>query len=172
MPGINVSKLKIVLYPDPILRKKAGPVEAVTDEVRAVALRMIELMHEAEGVGLAAPQVGLPWRMFVANSRQDVHEPDLVYINPVLSNPTGVPEPREEGCLSIPDVVGDVWRPTNITINALNLEGQAFTMTEDQPLARVWQHEIDHLDGILIIDRFTQMTRLANRKTIRALERG
>ncbi|MBL1215894.1 MAG: peptide deformylase [Planctomycetes bacterium] len=172
MSAVNPNKLSIVYYPDPILRKQAAPIEAVTDEVRAVALRMIALMHEAEGVGLAAPQVGLPWRMFVANSRQEEDEPDRVYINPVLSSPSGGPEPREEGCLSIPDVVGDVRRPITITIDALDLDGQAFTMTSDALLARVWQHETDHLDGILIIDHFTQMTRLANRKALRELERG
>lgn len=186
---IDPQSLRIVRYPDPVLRRKAAPVEAVTDEVRAVAERMIQLMHEAEGIGLAAPQVGLPWRMFVAHvppcepSRDEpgrtlgsdpmtaTAEP-TVYINPTLSSPVGAPEPFTEGCLSLPDISGDVLRPTGITITATDLRGERFTQTGVGLLARCWQHEYDHLDGVLIIDRMTQMSRLKNRSAIRDLERS
>lgn len=167
---IDVNALKIVRYPAPVLLRKAEPVESVTDEVRQVATRMIELMHEARGVGLAAPQVGLEWRMFVANEGGDTGE-DRVYINPILKNPEGPLVAQEEGCLSIPDVLGDVRRPGIITIEATNLEGEQFEMRQDDLLARIWQHEYDHLNGRLIIHRFGQMAKLSNRRILRDLEK-
>ncbi len=177
------AKLSIVLYPDPSLRKKAAMMTEVTPEVRAVAARMVELMHEAEGVGLAAPQVWLPWRLFVAfvppaEGRSPESSPitalasPRVYINPILTSPVGPPEPYEEGCLSLPDINGEVLRPTTITITASDLEGKTFAQTGAGLLARCWQHETDHLDGILIIDRMTQMSRLKNRAAIRDLNKG
>lgn len=179
---VDPASLSIRVYPDPILRRKATPVSAVTDEVRAVAARMIQLMYDAEGVGLAAPQVGLSWRMFVADvPASEDRSPDAspptatrgprVFINPVLSSPVGAPEPSSEGCLSLPDINGEVLRSPQITVTALDLEGQPFTMAAGGLLARCFQHEVDHLDGVLIIDRMTQMSRLKNRNAIRDLER-
>jgi len=171
MPSPDViEQLHIVHFPHPCLRRKADPIYEITDEVRRVAERMIQLMHEAEGVGLAAPQIDRSWRMFVTNSRQE-GDTDRVYINPVLREVGGDWEVREEGCLSIPDIVGDVRRPTAVTIEALDLDRNAFVMTSDDFLARVWQHEFDHLNGTLIIDRFTQVSKLATRKAVKALEK-
>jgi peptide deformylase len=147
-----------------------------------VAEAMVRIMREAEGIGLAAPQVGLDWRMFVADvpegeKRSASGEPPsatngpVVYINPVLSKPTGPVEPYEEGCLSLPEIRGDVLRPPAITITALDLEGQEFTQTATGLLARCWQHEFDHLDGVLIIDKMTAPYRIKNRSAIRDLER-
>lgn len=175
--------LSILQYPDPVLRRKAKAVAEVTDEVRAVAGRMIQLMQGVEGIGLAAPQVGLSWRMFVAHvpaseSRSAEADPPTatagprVYINPVLSAPLGVPEPFVEGCLSLPEITGEVLRPPVITVTAMDLEGKKFTLTGAGLLARCWQHETDHLDGMLILDRMTQKWRLKNRAAIRALEKG
>lgn len=171
------------MYPDPALRRKCDPIPAVTDEVRAVAARLIELMRREEGVGLAAPQVGLAWRMFVADVPPgDTRSPDadpptatrapMVCINPVLSSPLGPVEPYEEGCLSIPEVQGDVLRPTGITLTATDPDGKEFTARAGGLLARCWQHEVDHLDGVLILDRMTQMSRLKNRAAVRDLERA
>jgi len=168
---VNPSTLSIVRYPAPILHQRAEPVGDITDEVRGVAERMLELMHEAEGVGLAGPQVGLSWRLFVANSRQEEGEIDRVYINPTLVDAVGGPEPKEEGCLSIPGVYGEVRRPPVITVRALGLDGQEFRLTSDTLLARIWQHEYDHLEGRLILDHFTRMTLLANRKVLRELRK-
>jgi peptide deformylase len=180
---VSPESLRVVHYPDPALRGKAKPVAEITPEVRAVAKRMIELMFQEEGVGLAAPQVGLPWRLFVAHVPEDeersasadpptaTREP-VVYINPVLSKPEGPPEPANEGCLSLPDIRGDVLRPPVITITATDLEGARFTHRAAGLLARCWQHEVDHLDGILIIDKMLQRDRLKNRVAIRDLERG
>ncbi|MBC7772372.1 MAG: peptide deformylase [Pyrinomonadaceae bacterium] len=181
MPPVS-SKLSIVQYPDPILRHKAKPVQEITAEVKAVAERMIQLMLEAEGVGLAAPQVGLAWRLFVAHvpegeDRSVTAVPPSatlmpqVYINPVLSKPLGGIEPFEEGCLSLPEIRGEVYRPPTITITAMGLDGITFTRTATGLLARCWQHEIDHLDGTLIIDRMTQISRLKNRSLLRAMEK-
>lgn len=165
----DLQAMHIVRYPDPILLRMATPIEAVTEEVRAVAGRMIELMHAAKGVGLAAPQVGLSWRMFVTNAGED--DVDRVYVNPRLFDPEGALEAHEEGCLSIPDVLGEVRRVPIISIRASDLDGKEFEMRGEDLLARVWQHENDHLDGRLIIHRFGQMARLANRRILRDMER-
>lgn len=179
---VDPAALHLELYPDPILRKKAKPVAAVTDEVRAVAARMLEIMREEEGIGLAAPQVGLSWRMFVVHVPEtdersasatppDATAKPTVYINPAFSNPLGPLEASEEGCLSLPEIRGDVLRPTTITITALGLDGKPFTQTATGLLARCWQHEFDHLDGTLIIDKMRQIDRLKNRSSVRQLER-
>ena len=167
----KAAQLEIVHYPAPVLRKKAKPVTAITDEVRAVAQRMLELMHAEPGVGLAATQVGLSWRLFVACTTGDPKD-DRVYINPVLSDPGKELEDSEEGCLSLPDIRGQIRRPKRITLTAQDLDGNSVTLTADDLAARVWQHEIDHLDGVLIIDRMPPMDRLANQKQIRDLEKA
>src|SRR5262249_40010952 len=144
---------------------------------------MIELMQEADGIGLAAPQVGLAWRIFVCHvppneTRSAEADPAMatpsprVYINPLLSAPSGAPEPFVEGCLSLPGVSGEVLGPPVVTIAATDLEGRPLKQTGAGLLARCWQHEVDHLDGVLIIDRMTQMSRLKNRAAIRDLEKG
>lgn len=169
--SVDPASLTILRYPHPSLLRVAKPVAEITDETRAVAARMLELMRQARGVGLAAPQVGLAWRLFVTNSGEE-DEPDRVYVNPVLRQPEGGLEAHEEGCLSLPDVLGDVWRPPTITIEATDLEGNQFTLRSSELLARVWQHEYDHLDGRLIIHRFGQMAKLANRRVLKELERA
>lgn len=179
---VDTSKLRIVEYPHPALRAKAIPIDRITDEVRTVARRMIDLMREAEGVGLAAPQVAVPWRLFVVEVPEDDKRSaaatpptatggPVVYINPILSHPVGALEGYEEGCLSLPDIRGEVLRPPVISITALDLEGQPFTHTAAGLLARCWQHEFDHLEGTLIIDKFTQLSRLKNKFAVRDLER-
>lgn len=185
--------LSIVEYPDPVLRARAKPVERVTDEVRAVAEKMINLMYDAKGIGLAAPQVGLSWRLFVVDVPEGADDEDegeessepvasgglpewtdgpVVYVNPVLVNPEGPIEPYEEGCLSLPEIRGVVNRPPTITIEAIGLDGKAFRQRATGLLARCWQHEMDHLDGVLILDRMTQAARLKNRAKVRDLERS
>ncbi len=181
----NPADLFIVIYPHPALRKRSKPVERVTDEVRAVARRMIDLMKEAEGIGLAANQVGLAWRLFVADvphsddpkdDRSLTSEPisatrgPMVFVNPVLSEPQRDLVPYDEGCLSLPEIRGEVRRPSLITITAMDLEGQRFSFRVGGLLARCVQHEVDHLDGALIIDRMVQIDRMKNRGAIRDLE--
>jgi peptide deformylase len=186
---VDPARLYIVNYPANILRQKAAPIGAINDEVRAVARRMIDLMYEAEGIGLAAPQVGLLWRMFVVDvpPREPVEgephvsrSPDVppdhsrgpeIYINPVLSTPGRELVSAEEGCLSLPEIRGEILRPEDITINAQDIEGQTFTRRATGLLARCWQHEYDHLEGVLILDRMSQMSRLKTRLAVRKLER-
>jgi len=167
--SVDVDKLVIVNYPHPVLRQKAAPIEQITDQVRVVAKRMLQLMHEAPGIGLAAPQVGLPWRMFVASDSGQA-EDDRVFINPRLVEPAEETEAIDEGCLSLPGINVKVRRPTGISIEATDLEGNDFRLSSDELAARVWQHEYDHLDGVLIIDRMSPIDKLANRKAIKLLE--
>lgn len=168
---VDPLRLRIVKYPDPVLRQPAEPVSEVNDEVRGVAHRMIELMHEAPGVGLAAPQVGLSWRIFVANPTGEPGN-DRVFINPEIVNASRDVAAMEEGCLSLPEIRGEVQRPRRVTVRAIGLDGEPFELTSEELPARIWQHEKDHLDGVLIIDKMTRMDRLANRRPLKALEVG
>ena len=167
---IDPASLFIVHYPAPVLRQNAQPIKAVDAQVRAVAARMFDLMHEVDGLGLAAPQVGLSWRLFVTKGLDDESLPDQVYVNPVLSRPSGELVPHDEGCLSLPGISAEIRRPSQVTITAVDLDGQSFTLTRDDLLARVWQHEADHLDGVLILDRMNPIDRLASRKQLKQLE--
>lgn len=169
MPPSAPDRLKIVSYPDPVLRAKAKPITRVDDEVRRVAERMIELMREAPGVGLAAPQVGLSWRLFVASPTSKPDD-ERVFINPVLSEASRDSDDYDEGCLSLPQITGHIRRPKGITIEALDLDGKPFRLTSNDFAARVWQHEYDHLDGVLIIDRMTTIDRMANQRFLKDLE--
>jgi peptide deformylase len=165
---VDAARLQILHYPAAPLRVAAEPIDTIDDTVAAVAARMFELMREADGAGLAAPQVGLCWRLFV--TKADDRRPDLVYINPHLGGLDAEFAVREEGCLSLPGITAEVRRPAAATMTALNLEGGEFTLRDDALLARVWQHEIDHLNGVLIIDKMTPMDRIANRKLLKELE--
>lgn len=145
--------MHILHYPHPALRRKCSIVRRVDTELRTTISEMYELMYEANGIGLAANQVDLPLRLFIVNTTGDREEgEELVFINPVLSRPQGRSE-EEEGCLSIPSVYGKVTRPTSIHVQAYNLEGQPFSADLSETLARVVQHEADHLDGVLFTDR-------------------
>jgi len=166
--ALDVSRLVIVQYPDPSLREIARPIDTIDDTVRAVAARMFELMHEADGAGLAATQVGLPWRLFV--TRGDDRYPDRVYINPRLAGLGGDMDVRPEGCLSLPGITLDIRRPSTATVTAQDLDNRPFTLADDDLLARVWQHEHDHINGVLIIDKMTPIDRIANRKLLKELE--
>lgn len=160
--------LKIIHYPDPRLRKAAASVTAFDDDLRALIARMFELMREDRGVGLAAPQVGISKRLFVMN---DTGEPedDLVVINPVLTEGTGN-ETDEEGCLSLPGIRAQIDRSKTLTLTAQNATGGTFTQTETGYLARIWQHETDHLNGIMLIDRMGFVAKSAVKKKLKALE--
>ena len=166
---VDVASLKIVHYPAAVLREVAQPLPEVDDAVRGVAARMIELMHEARGVGLAAPQVGLGWRMFIANPTAQPGD-ERVFINPTLLEPSPQTASHDEGCLSLPGITAEITRPAGITIEAVDLQGQTFTLSSDEFAARVWQHEFDHLEGTLILDKMTRMDRMANRRALAELE--
>ncbi len=158
---LDPTALQIVMFPHPTLRHKSKPVRRVDDELRSTVRRMFELMYAARGVGLAANQVDLPLRLFVVNLKADAEEgEELVFINPIISRPKGAEE-AEEGCLSLPGLYGQVKRPKQIRVNAYNLEGREIHAELDGMLARVVQHELDHLDGVMFTDRMSTTGRLA-----------
>jgi len=131
---------------------------------------MFELMYEAKGVGLAANQVDLPVRLFVINEQGNRNEGDeLVFINPVISLPKGVEE-AEEGCLSLPKLYGDVTRPKQVKVQAYTLDGSQYNAHVGGMLARIIQHELDHLDGMLFIDRLNETGRMAAAPTLTEFE--
>lgn len=142
--------LDITKLGEEILRKKADPVPEVNDEIRKLAEDMFETMIEADGVGLAGPQVGKNLRMFVLIADDDVRR---VFINPQIIKTSEEVCDYDEGCLSIPQVYETITRPAKVTVQALNEKGRPFTLEADGFLARIIQHEYDHLEGILYIDR-------------------
>ncbi len=164
----DIAKLRIIHYPDPHLRKTCEPVEQFDGSITRLAERMLHLMHESRGIGLAAPQVGVLLRMFVCNVTGEPDD-DHVYVNPKLSGFEGI-EVGEEGCLSIPDATVNVRRPTGCEIRAADLSGHAVKCMADGLLARCWQHECDHLDGRIILDYMSEADKLANRRAIKQLE--
>lgn len=133
-----------------ILRQRAVPVTEVNDEIRQLLNDMFETMIEADGVGLAGPQVGKNLRLFVLIADDDVRR---VFINPQIIKTSSEVCDYDEGCLSIPQVYETITRPEKVTVQALDENGKAFTLDADGFLARIIQHEYDHLDGILYIDR-------------------
>jgi peptide deformylase len=149
--------MQIVSYPHPALRWKSRDVTRIDDTLRNVVSRMFELMYDSKGIGLAANQVGLPLRLFVVNVSGDPEKKDeeVVFINPVIRNRSGSAV-GEEGCLSLPGLYADVARPETITVEAFDLDGQPFRIKIDDLPARVIQHETDHLDGVLFIDRIDE----------------
>lgn len=154
--------LQIIHYPHPTLRHVSKPLKRVDAELKQMVAEMFELMYEHEGIGLAANQVDLPYRLFVCNPEGDrlAKEAQCVFINPVIVKSSGQHE-REEGCLSIPGVYAPVVRKEKVTVQAYNLAGEEISGELDGLFARVVQHELDHLDGRLFIDRLTP-TQLAD----------
>ena len=140
--------LDIRVLGDPVLRQSTTPVAEVTDDLRRLAQDMLETMYVARGIGLAAPQVGRTERLAVV----DIEDEPIVMFNPEIVRTEGPTEKSEEGCLSIPEVYGDVERPTRITVRYLDAGGATVERDADDLLARCIQHEIDHLDGKLFID--------------------
>jgi peptide deformylase len=152
--------MQIVRYPHPALSWKSKPITVITAELKDTVRRMFELMYEARGIGLAANQVALPYRLFVVNVSGDAAAKDEehVFINPEIVERKGSTE-DEEGCLSLPELYGPVRRAEEIVVEAFDLEGVPFEMTLSELPARVVQHETDHLDGVLFIDRMTEQAR-------------
>lgn len=142
--------MEILQLGDELLRQKSEPVTEVNDDILRLVEDMFETMEKGKGVGLAAPQVGVLKRLFVLVADDDVRR---VFINPQIISTSAKMCDYEEGCLSIPNVWENISRPERITVQALNEKGRPFTLEADGLLARIIQHENDHLDGILYIDR-------------------
>ena len=167
---VDTQALSLVLHPASVLKEVAASVDPKDKDVQAVAQSMIQIMREHRGAGLAAPQVGLSWRMFVTRDPDDP-ERALTWINPTLEAVGEEVSTEDEGCLSIPEVRGNIRRSRVIRIKGFDENGEQVEVTSDEMIARVWQHENDHLDGVLIIDKMSAMDRLINRRRIRDLER-
>jgi peptide deformylase len=160
--------LQIILYPHPKLKRMSQPVDVFDQDLAALAQRMLELMKGARGVGLAAPQLGLNIRLFVVNATGQPGD-DRVYVNPTLTDASGHEE-GEEGCLSIPGLNVRIDRSKSIRIGAQDASGRAIDELATGHVARIWQHEFDHLNGTLLTDRMGPVARLANRKLLSDLE--
>ncbi len=142
--------LDIVKLGTPSLREKSVPVEEINEKIKQLAEDMFETMIEANGVGLACPQIGKNIRMFVLIADDDVRR---VFINPTIIKTSEETCDYEEGCLSVPQFYESITRPEKVTVQAWNENGKPFTLEADGFLARIIQHEYDHLDGIIYIDR-------------------
>ena len=152
--------MDILPYPHPALHWKSKPIQEINADLRKVVAEMFELMYAASGIGLAANQVGLPYRLFILNLSSDpaLKDEEIVFINPDILKRKGTTE-GEEGCLSFPGMYGPVKRAAKIEIEAFDLDGSCFEYSLDDLAARAVQHESDHLDGVLFIDRLSETTR-------------
>lgn len=151
-----MSQLKIVYHPHPALRWKSKDVTRIDAQLKDWVNQMFDLMYEARGIGLAANQVALPYRLFVINPSGDPDDKEMeqVFINPQIVKRNGS-ETGEEGCLSLPEVYGPVTRAEKIVVEAFDLSGEEFAMELTGLHSRVVQHESDHLDGVMFTDRVT-----------------
>lgn len=163
--------MQIVLYPHPALHYRSVPITEISPELSDVVRRMFELMYEAKGIGLAANQVGLPYRLFVLNLTADPAEKDEehVFINPNIVQRRGT-QIAEEGCLSLPKLYADVRRAKEVTVEAFDLSGQGFELTVDGLAARAIQHETDHLDGVMFTERLTEHLKDEVRSSLKDFE--
>jgi peptide deformylase len=159
-----MTKLAILEYPDPRLRKKAAPLTGVDDAMRQLADNMLETMYAAKGVGLAATQVDVHVRLIVLDVSEERDRP-LVLFNPEILKREGS-GPGEEGCLSVPGIYDKVSRATHIRVRALDRDGQSFEMDADGLLAVCIQHEADHLDGKLFVDYLSELKRQLIRRRL------
>lgn len=155
-----MSLLRIVQFPHPVLRQRAGPVDGMNSELERLVADMVETMYHAPGVGIAANQVAVPVQIAVIDvSRPEEPQNPLVLLNPKIIELSKETEKAEEKCLSVPDFQSEVERALKIAVLARDLKGQEIKITAEGFMARVLQHEIDHLNGTLYIDRIGRLKR-------------
>lgn len=152
-----MARYKVVLAGDPVLRRIAHPVKEVNENIKKLLDNMAETLYHAKGVGLAAPQVGISKRVIVV----DIGEGLFKLVNPEIVSSSGIQD-GAEGCLSVPDVVGNVKRSEHVKVKALNEDGDEVTIEASGYLARAFQHEIDHLNGIIFTDKATAIERVTD----------
>jgi peptide deformylase len=164
--------MKLAYYPHPALRHPAQPVTLIDNDIRRIVGQMFDIMYENKGYGLAAPQVALPYQLFVMHPKGDplARDQERVYINPVITDKKGTQE-GDEGCLSFPDLFQKVRRAKSIHVQAYDRNGQLFEQNLADLEARIIQHETDHLHGRLFIDFFGPIARLGSRGKLASLER-
>ena len=162
---------RIELYGSKVLRRPADPVDEIDDEVRALVRDMFETMYDAKGIGLAAPQVGISRRIVVLDVEGESGESNPVaLVNPRLASRTTKKDKQAEGCLSVPGVEGIVQRPVSVVVDGMDPEGRSVRLEAEGLFARALQHEIDHLDGVLFIDRLSPLKRQLLLKKWRKLQ--
>lgn len=162
--------LDIVTYPDKILKKKSENVEEIDDEIKKLIEDMAETMYDAPGCGIAAVQVGVLKNIVLIDETagKDGEKNYKVFINPVIKEQSGSYLSEDEGCLSVPEYTADVKRNSYVKVEAIDIDGNPFTVETDEYLAIILQHEIDHLNGTLFIDRISKLKReLYKRKAMK-----
>lgn len=164
---IDIDKVRMTHYPAGVLGRPAEPVERIDENLRRLVEKMTEIMIHNRGIGLAAPQVGLPLRLFIISLEMS---PDRVkvYINPKVT-PVGDLEEIEEGCLSVPGVYTKIRRHKRATVTATGLDGKEFTEEADGLYARCLQHENDHIEGVTIVRRMGAAAKIAHRRQLKKL---
>jgi peptide deformylase len=168
-----MAELRILTYPDPMLRKKCRPVEEIDGRIKQLVSDMVEAVHDAPGVGLAAPQVGEALRLVVVDLSIG-EDPDQLHVlvNPEVEALEGEEIEADEGCLSLPEIFEKITRPERARVRALNLEGREILLDAQGRLARVLQHEIEHLDGKLFLDRLTRVKRELIKRRLKKLAKA
>lgn len=161
-------KFDLTLYPEPVLRKVAEEVESFDDELRRTVEAMYELMAESQGVGLAAPQVGLRRRVLILNPTGK-SEDALTLVNPELVERFGPKTAFEEGCLSFPGIFAEIERPDRCRVRAFDVAGKALEGEYEGFVSRIIQHEHDHLEGVLLVDRMSPADKLRNKAALEEL---
>jgi peptide deformylase len=164
---------EIVKYPDPVLAKRGAPITVFDDKLKTLVEEMFESMYTAQGIGLAAPQIGLSQRLTVIDvSFKKNPEEKIVLINPEIIEREGE-QYEEEGCLSLPDIREKVKRAAKVKVRAQDSDGKWFEIEGEELLSRAFQHEIDHLDGVLFIDRLSRLKKdLTVRKIKKLIKNG
>ena len=165
---VDIEKCRITHYPSEVLVGKARPVEKIDDKIRRLVDKMIDIMIENKGIGLAAPQAGVSLRLFIISfdgSRDNVK----VYVNPTVT-PVGELGLVEEGCLSVPGIYTKIRRYKECEVSATDLDGNEFTDLAEGLYARALQHEFDHIEGMTIVSRMGQTARIVHRKQLKKLQ--
>jgi len=166
---IDIEKCRITHYPADVLAGRAQPVENIDDNIRKLVKKMTDIMLENKGVGLAAPQAGVPLRLFIISldaSRENIK----VYINPTVTITTDELDSIEEGCLSVPGIHTKIRRFKKCKVTATGLDGNEFTEEAEGLYARALQHEYDHIEGMTIADRMGSAAKIAHRRRLKALQ--
>ena len=164
---VNIDKCQITHYPAEVLAGRAQPVEKIDDSIRQLVKKMTDIMVENKGVGLAAPQAGVPLRLFII-SLDGTKENVKVYINPTVT-PLGELDTFDEGCLSVPGVFTKIKRYKKCKVTATDLDGKEFSEEGEGLYARALQHEYDHIEGTTIVNRMGQAAKIAHRKQLKKL---